>query len=241
MTFEMENPENQRRIRAATGLVVFLLFLYLAALLYGKISPQIRDPEALSETIRALGFRGKLLYAALCALQVLLAVIPAGPLELAGGYAFGAAGGTVFCLLGCTVGSMLVFLLVRWLGLPFVRLFVSEKKFSSISFLLSSRRWKQLMILCFIIPGAPKDVIAFAAGLTDINPLLWLAVVSLGRLPSILLTVLVGSSAGKRQYVPAVLIFTVMLLLVLIGFLWFRKLSAKETRNKEEGSDQATP
>ncbi|MCR5089304.1 MAG: VTT domain-containing protein [Oscillospiraceae bacterium] len=194
----------------------------------------------MSETIQSLGFRGKVLFTALCALQVLLAVIPAGPLELAGGYAFGPVGGTLFCLLGCTLGSMFVYLLVRKLGMPFVRLFISEKKFSSISFLLSSQRWKQLMILCFVIPGAPKDVIAFAAGLTDINPLLWLTVVSLGRLPSILLTVLVGSSAGKRQYTAAVLIFTAMLLLVLIGYLWFRKLSTQETR-KKEGPDQAKP
>ena len=37
------------------------------------------------------------------------AVIPGEPLEIAGGYAFGAVWGTIVCLVAATLGSLLVF------------------------------------------------------------------------------------------------------------------------------------
>ena len=38
-------------------------------------------------------------------LQVLVAVIPGEPLEISGGYAFGAVQGTVLCMLGAFLGT----------------------------------------------------------------------------------------------------------------------------------------
>lgn len=64
-------------------------------------------------------------------LQVLVAIIPGEPLEIAGGYAFGAVWGTVLCLLGAFLGSAAVFAVVRKWGVPLVEVFFHRISWTS--------------------------------------------------------------------------------------------------------------
>ena len=62
--------------------------------------------------IAGLGLWGKAVYVGMCMLQVVVAIIPGEPLEIAGGYAFGAWQGTALCLAGAMLGSVAVFALL---------------------------------------------------------------------------------------------------------------------------------
>lgn len=231
-----QKPDNSRRLRACAAAVLFALLVGLLIWAGVLMSRQLRDPEAFSQAVQAMGVKGKLVTLLLAALQVIAAVIPAGPLELAAGYAFGSAEGTLLVLAGCVSGGLAVFLLVRRLGLPFVRLFVSDRQLRSVRFLLNSPRWKLLMVLCYIIPGAPKDVIGYVAGLTDIRIWVWLLTISLGRIPGVLMTVLVGAKAGERNYLAAALLFAGMLLIGGLGLWLYRRVEKKETARTEPQS-----
>ncbi len=87
--------------------------------------------------------------------QVIIALIPGEPFEIAAGYAFGAWEGTLLCLLASTIGSILVFSLVRRFGLRVVRLFFSPEKLHTLRFLKDSRGRDFLFFLIFLIPGTP--------------------------------------------------------------------------------------
>ena len=52
-------------------------------------------------------------------LQVVIAIIPGEPFELAAGYAFGALEGTIICMAAIYAASIFIFLLVKRFDVPF--------------------------------------------------------------------------------------------------------------------------
>ena len=125
-------------------------------------------------------------------MQVIVAIIPGEPFEIAAGYAFGAVEGTVLCLIAATIGSIVVFMLVRLFGEKLVEVFFPQKKLSTLRFLKSSPRRDFLFLVVFTVPGTPKDLLCYFAGLTDIRFPVWLLICSFGRIPSIITSTIGG-------------------------------------------------
>ena len=69
------------------------------------------------------------------AFQIIVAVMPGEPIEIASGYAFGWLLGAILCLLGSILGQTIVFLVTKKYGLDFVEIFISEEKLKKIKFL----------------------------------------------------------------------------------------------------------
>ena len=143
---------------------------------------------------------GTAAYAGMVFLQVLVAIIPGEPLEIAGGYAFGAVWGTVLCLLGSILGSVTVFAVVRKWGIPLVEVFFPREKLEKLSFLRTSPKRTALLWLVFTVPGTPKDLLCYFAGLTDLSWSSWLLIASVGRIPSIVTSTVGGDALGMQNY-----------------------------------------
>ena len=83
---------------------VMILSLLLCAGMCAAVGvPMVRlarEPEQFRIWVAGFGVWSRVIYVAAVAAQVVLAVIPGEPLELAGGYAFGGLEGTVLALLG---------------------------------------------------------------------------------------------------------------------------------------------
>lgn len=110
--------------RAGSLLVATVLICWQVGL------PMVRlasDPENFRQWLEERKLGGLLIYGAMVFFQVLFAVIPGEPLEIAGGYAFGAVWGTLVCLVAATLGSLLVFGLVRRFGTRLVEVFFPQK------------------------------------------------------------------------------------------------------------------
>lgn len=167
----------------------------------------ISQPERFRAWVDQHGFIGRIAFALMVILQVVIALLPGEPFEIAAGYAFGAFEGTLLFLAASTAGSILVFLLVRKFGMSLVRLFFSEEKVRSIQFLKTSRRRIILLALIFALPGTPKDLISYFAALTDISIPAWLLICSVGRIPSVITSTLGGDALGSKQYLLSVIVF----------------------------------
>ena len=63
-------------------------------------------------------------------LQVVIAVLPGEPIEIAAGYAFCAVEGSILCIAASTLGSITVFCSSDISGVPLVEVFFSEEKSS---------------------------------------------------------------------------------------------------------------
>ncbi len=191
----------------------------------------IKNPADFREWVEDKGLYARLIYILLVIFQVVVAVIPGEPFELAAGYAFGALEGTLLSLVAITVGGVIVFSLVRFFGLKMVKLFFSEEKINSLSFLKTSK--KKLIIIFFImlIPGTPKDLVCYFAGLTDMKIYEWIYISLFARIPSIITSTVSGDFLGTKSYFKAILLMTLTAVLCIGGLLLYYKLT--ESKEKE--------
>lgn len=211
--------------------------LVVAALTVAAGIPMVRfasQPEKFRSWIDSHGLWGDLAFVGMVMAQILIAVIPGEPFEIAAGYAFGTLEGTLLYLLAATAGSMAVFFLVRRFGRPLVELLFPPEKLRWLRFLKTSPKRELLFLLVFMLPGTPKDLLCYFAGLTDLRIPVWLVICSLGRIPSVITSTVGGDALGERNYTFAVIVFAVSLAISAGGLWLFHRICGKRENRKEE-------
>ena len=191
------------------------------------------QPEQFRQWVDGHGLMGCAAYVGMVFLQVVVAVIPGEPLEISGGYAFGAVRGSLLCLLGAFLGSVAVFALVRRFGRELVDIFFPREKLEKLKFLQSSPKRDALFWLVFMVPGTPKDLLCYFAGLTDLSWGKWLLLCTVGRLPSVLTSTIGGDALGVKDYQFAMLVFAATLAVSAVGLLIYRALCRRHQRRQE--------
>ena len=208
----------QKKAIGLAAIIIFVLFCVAVGWFAGR--PMLhfaQDPERFRAWVDSHGPWGSIAYMGMVFLQVLVALIPGEPLELCGGYAFGAVKGSLLCLGGAVAGSIVVFAFVRRFGRELVEVFFSREKLDRLHFLQSSPKREFLFWVIFMIPGTPKDLLCYFAGLTNLGWRKWLLICSVGRLPSLLTSTLGGDALGGQNYLSAIVIFAVTFGLSLLG------------------------
>ena len=219
-------PEERRR-DARRGIVAVLLFLATTGalmLLIGKPLLQfIDDPERFRAWVDAHGIWGRAAFVGMIMLQVVLALLPGEPLEIAAGYTFGFWEGTLLCVAGITLASAVVFLFVKRFGRRVVEVFFTKEQIASVRFLHDRKRLVLVTTILFLIPGTPKDVMTYCIGLTDMKLSTWLLIASLARLPSIVTSTIGGNALGLQNYTFAIVVFLATILISVAGILIYRR------------------
>ena len=214
------------------AIVVALLFIAAVGYLVGKPMVEfVREPERFRAWVDAAGVWGRVAFVGMVIFQLIIALIPGEPLEMGAGYAFGAVEGTILCIIGCVIGSALVFLFVRRFGVKLVEVFFPREKIRSLRFLQDSRRLDLLTFIVFFIPGTPKDLLSYFIGLTDMKLGTWLFITAVARIPSIVTSTVTGDALGLKDYQFALIAFGATLALSLVGILVYRRLSARRHPN----------
>lgn len=225
---QVNRTEQQRKGLAVLAILVFFALIGLIFWQVGLPMVQLAsDPEAFRLRIEESHLNGQLLFIGMVVLQILAAIIPGEPLEIAGGYAFGAIEGTILCLIGGLVGSFLVILLVRRFGIRLVHAFYPPEKLENIRFLKSSPKRTVLFLLIFMIPGTPKDLLCYFVGLTDMKLPVLMVICTLGRLPAIVSSTIGGNALGTERYIFAVIVFAVTFLISMTGLVIYNKICKK--------------
>ena len=217
-----------KKIISVISIIFFIVFCLIVGYFVGK--PMINfvsQPEMFRNWVESKGFLGKIAFIGMVIFQVVIALVPGEPLEIGAGYAFGGFEGSVLCILGITLGSMLVFWLVRKFGVKLVEVFFPIDKINHLKILKNKKRTGFIIFLIFFLPGTPKDLITYFVGLTDIKFSNFLLLASLARLPSIITSTLGGGALGTKEYISAIIIFLVAGVLSLLGIIFYRFLLPK--------------
>lgn len=216
----------QQKVSLACAAVSVILFALLFVFFGSRMLEMLREPKILTEYLDGFGAYSQLVFIAVRTLQTVVKVIPGEPVEIAAGLAFGTFGGLALCLVGTAVGSAIIVLLTRTLGMKFVTLFVSEEKLRSCALLKSSDRLYLLLFFFYLIPGTPKDLFTYAAALTDIKLWKFFVITGIARIPSIITSTMCGASLCQKNYLAAAVIYGVTLMLSVAGMLVYRKIKA---------------
>lgn len=209
----------------------FILALSIAVMagltlaLWNPMVNFIKDPDTLSLWIAEAGILGPIVFMLLNTAQVLLAIIPGGPFEVAAGALFGPWVGTLMCDVAMTIGGMITFFFVRKFGIKFIELFIDKEELSTVKFLHTNEKYESLLFLFFLFPGTPKDLMCYVVGLTDIKWYKWLLINLVGRFPAILLSALGGSALGEQKYGIFIAAFAIIIVLYFLGTFLYKKFN----------------
>lgn len=211
--------------KGSIALYVVLIALFLGAMVYltirfgPQLTDMVKDPGALSARLNSFGWKGVLIFMAIQLLQVLVAAIPGEVVQIAGGYIYGTWLGTLYSITGIVAGSVLVFFIARLLGFPLVKMLVSPEHLKKFDFIINDEKSEAAMFLLFLIPGIPKDILTYIAGITPVKPLRFLVIITIARLPALIASSVIGSSTQKGNYVTVIILSVAALVLFVAGLL----------------------
>lgn len=241
---ESKAKKAKRIIRSFLPIIIFILALAILTLI---LLPEIKrlgteeGREAFSAFVEGLGFGGWLVTLGIQVLQILVAFIPGEPVELMLGFVWGPYLGTLTCLLGIFIGSLVIYLFVKRLGMPFIRRAVGEGDIRKYKFLEDKSRVELTLFILFFIPGTPKDVITYIAPLAPVSAVKYFLITTLARIPSVVTSTVLGGSIAEGDYLVATIVFAVTAVISVLGIIFgnrfvARKNSAKGSADKGESS-----
>ena len=228
----MNKTEKTKKILALLSLAVVIILALLATLFVWKWLSSFSE-EGFRDYIRSFGPWGWLVLFGVQFLQVFIALIPGEVVETAAGYAFGPLWGTVICYAGVAAASALIFFLTRRFGIRLVEMFVSREKINELKFINTSKKRNFLIFILFFIPGTPKDLITYFAGLTDIKITEFLCISLVARFPSVISSTFGGHLLGEGQYIHALLLYGITGAVSIAGMLIYNKI-IKSRREKKK-------
>ena len=223
----MKNLKWAALARALLALAVLALIAVLSLRYAPHLIGIIKEPAKFEALIHSYGSWGVFVFIFFQILQVVVAVIPGELTQIAGGYIYGTVLGTIYTAAGILLGSIIAFYLARLLGSSLLKIFVPRKEIERFHNLLQTEKAEIVMFLLFLIPGLPKDVLVYAAGLTPINALRFFVISTIARLPAQVYSSFIGANIQEQDYRTVVITAVIACAFFVIGYINKDKILAR--------------
>lgn len=246
----LSEEDHKKRIRAIKRIaVIVVVFGLLTVVGYIIIQALIGGENGFAKLVESAEknpFITSLILIAINFTQVVIAFIPGEIVEQACGV-LGPYLGTLICLISTVAGSCFVIFLVRKFGRNLLYALCPKEKIDSISFLHDPKKRNTLTFALFFIPGTPKDLLTYAIGITDMSIPLYIALTTVARLPSIIMSTVSGDwikdvASGKGDIGKVIWLNAISLALCGIGYLGYTLINKAVRKRKgvsEAPSDTA--
>lgn len=227
--------KNTIKIFKAILLIVVLAICIGLIINLFPVMKNLSTPEGqqkFKDKIESSGFIGMLLLFGLQVAQIFLIIVPGEPIEIVAGMCYGAFWGTVFISISSCIISTIIYLLVRKFGKKFVCEFCDESKVSKIEkskLFQNPKKIEIIMIILFLIPGTPKDLLVYIAGLLPIKPINFILISTFARLPSVISSTIAGASIVVGNWKMGILLYAVMVLIVVFVVFLYHKFDKDKT------------
>lgn len=224
---EMAKPAlRDRLLGGAVLLAVTVLFIWFTVILCRPLLALAADPGRFESFIRRQGAMGR---AAFLGIQILQGFLPI-PLELttiAGGYAFGRVQGSLLTLCSIVVSTTMIFYFTKIFGHRLINLFFTPAQQKHILHLRSAKTRSTLYWIVFLIPGTPKRLFVFSAGLIPQDFGRFLLISTLARVPSLLACSFGGWALFSGNYYQAAVLLAATGILSIAGVLLYRAITGR--------------
>lgn len=175
----MTNKQIQVTTYLSTLIGILLLF-------YCFNQGYFSDPEKLQILLNKSGILAPILFIGLQIFQAVFPLIPGGLSTSLGVVAFGPIAGFIYNYIGAICGSILIFLLARRYGKPFILKFTKQETYDKYVRWLDKKNYESLFALAIFMPCAPDDLLCMIAGLTTMSLKKFSWIIILGKPLSLL-------------------------------------------------------
>ena len=192
----------------------------------------VEGQMAFKEKVNESGFIGLAMLFGLQLAQIFLIILPGEPIEILAGMCYGGWGGLIFITISVAIMTTLIFFLVRKLGKRFVYDICDEEKVKKIEnskLFKNPKKIEWIMIILFMIPGTPKDLLVYISGLLPIKPLNLILISTFARLPSVVSSTFAGDTLMKGDWESSIIIYAITFLLVGIVVFIINKFDKSKT------------
>ena len=217
---ERISSDKRKKIMAILKLILLVAivagipaFLYLR---YGGDVFSKDTAQSILDYLKQNSHIAFLLIIGLQIIQVVICVLPGQPIQIAASYMFGVGIGYLLSVTGAVLGTTISFYLAKILGSDAMHVFFGEEKLQEYQRKLNSGRGLMIAFLIYLIPGVPKDLVSYAAGISEMRFRPFLLVSVIGRSPAMLGSLFIGHFFGKQNYRAIVILSVVIIAILLI-------------------------
>jgi uncharacterized membrane protein YdjX (TVP38/TMEM64 family) len=223
----------------STGKGKWLKLLILAGIVIGivlifRFTPlSISDftPTNVKNFILQFGVWAPIVFIVIYALRGAVLVIPVGVMSLAGGLAFGKWLGTIYILIGATLGASLSFMIARYFGRKFIESFswLHQGKIKSFDEGIEKNGFR-MMLFFRLIPLFQYDAVNFGAGLSKIRFRNYVLASIIGMAPGGFINAMLGSSLENIISIQFFAALGVFILLMFVPTI-YKMIKKKRSRD----------
>jgi uncharacterized membrane protein YdjX (TVP38/TMEM64 family) len=203
------------------------LLLYLR---HPEILAEFKSPESVNALLeRRKGFMLPF-FVGLQMFQVIVSVIPAQAVQIAAGYAYNFWIAYLVCVAGLVIGTVVTYFIAKLLGRDAMRLLFGAERIGKFVDKLNSKKAYILLFIIFLIPGIPKDIFAYAAGISQMNAPAFFLISLVARTPPLMASILFGNMIRSGSYVGMIVMGVVIAALCALGLKFHNKLADAANR-----------
>jgi len=174
------------------NIIILSTVILILGFLIFKFKNILFNQQNLTSAIDTLGIWGPIILILIIIIQGVLSIFPIAILFFAAGILYGATLGSIYSIIGYTIGAIITFYLAKKYGKDLERKWIAKKKTEHFEKILK-RRGSMAVFLGRILLIFPADTVSFAAGVVGIKTKKFIIATILGVLPVILLITFLGT------------------------------------------------
>lgn len=231
---ESHVKRNRNKTKGSKRVVALLKFGLLISILVAIplyiyfFHPDLIERFSSMENVREFfrDYKGMTIFVFVAAqvVQIIICIIPGQWIQIASGYLFGFWMAMLWSLVGAFIGTILTYYLAKILGRDFVNLIFDSETVEYYTEKLNSKKAVLVVFLIYLIPGVPKDLCNYVAGISEMKLKPFLLISMVGRTPAMMGSLLIGHQLTNEHYGGAITIAVVAVLLFVICVIFRQRI-----------------
>lgn len=202
----------------------FLTFIPVLLIILGYLFPLkfFENQEIVREFILQFGTFAPIIFILLQIIQVVITPFSHYAVSIAGGFIFGTWAGFLYNWTGRILGTAIAFYLGRYFGKKIIKKAVKPETIKKYNFYFE--KGKILLFLAYFLPMFPDDELSYLAGISSINPKVFLPLIIIGHLSGSLALAYLGNGIQSVTDPLFILLSAINLIGGVLFLIYYKKV-----------------